>query len=183
MEEQAATTVILDPDSIEVAVIGWFITVIVAIVGWLYNSHKNRQLQRKQIAILLLHDNRFEPLYVEAMQKVFYILHHDSSYDWKCLATKYFGSGKLDEEQLKVMISLKCVLNYFELVAVAVRNEAASEDVIRWSYEIYYDTFNTKLADFLTEARSQSNDKGVWINITKLAEKWEENPEGAVPTD
>lgn len=175
--------VTLDPDSVQVVAIGWVITIALAVVGWIYNSSRSRKLQRKQIAISLLQATRFDKIYVDAMHKVFYIINHDSSYDWKCLATKYFGDGVLDEEQLKVMIALKTVLNYFELVAVAVRNDAASEDVIRWSYETYYDRFNTVLKDFIVEARVQSKDKGTWINISKLADRWADKPNGAVPTD
>lgn len=167
----------------QVVAIGWAITVILTIVGWLYTSHKNRQLQRKQIAISLLQNSRFDQVFVTAMQTISYILNHNSTYDWKHLATKYFGDGELDAEPLDVMNALKTVLNYFEMVAVAVRNEAASEDVIRWSYETYYDMFNTVLAGFFVEARTQTKDKGTWINITKLADHWAEKPDGAVPTN
>ena len=183
MSDQTTISESISTDSIEIVVIGWIITIVVAVIGWVYNSYRSRQLQRKQIAISLLQDNRFEPLFVEAMHTVFYIIHHDSSYDWKCLATKYFGNGELDEDQLNVMRDLKTVLNYFELVAVAVQNKAASEDVVRWSYELFYEIFNTVLADFFTEARKCAKDQGVWINITNLAAKWAAKPEGAVPTD
>lgn len=163
-------------------VIGWAITTALAIGGWLFNSHRNRQLQRKQIAISLLQDNRFQPLFVEAMRSVFYILNHDSSYDWKCLATGHFGKGKLDDEKQEVMNSLKTVLNYFELVAVAVKNKAAAEDLIRWSYESFYCDLTIKLEDFFKEARSQLGDDEVWFNLTKLADDWKKKPDGAVPT-
>jgi len=182
LDDEAPVLVGLDPGSLQIVVTGWLITVALAVVGWLYTTHKTRQLQRKQIAISLLQDSRFDPTSVKAMHDIFFIINNDTAYDWKCLATRYFGTGTLDQEQLKVMVSLKIVLNYFELVAIAVRNKAASEEIIRWSCEMYYDSLKRVLTDFFVEARTQTKDKGVWINITNLADSWAESPGGAVPT-
>ena len=172
-----------NPDSLSIVAVGWAVTVALAVGGWVFNAYKSRQLQRKQIAISLLQDNRFAPDFVAAMRDVFYILNHDSSYNWKELATGYFGYGQLEDAQQKTMDSLKLVLNYFELVAVAVKNNAASENLVRWSYESFYCDLATKLKDFFIEARTQTGEIDVWINLTKLAESWAAKPEGAVPTD
>jgi len=155
-----------------IAVTGWLITLVIAVAGWLYQSFKQRQLQRKQLAVALLSENRFQAAWIDGLKAVFYKINHDSSYDWEHLADKYFGSGQLNEEQQTLLEHLKTVLNYLEFIAVAVLNEAADEYIVKKAYAGHYLVLNRKVIKFINMGRSKRSDDNLWINFCTLADKW-----------
>ena len=167
----------------EIAAIGWFVTILLALVGWIYNSSRQRKLQRKQLAITLLNENRFEQAWVDSLSAVFKIVFNDRRYDWKSLATKrYSHDQKLDDDEDDLHLHLRTVLNYLEFIAVAVLNKAVDEDVIKWSLEGYYEYLAKAMKDYIKEARDLTRDQDIYINFDKLVDRWKKTPDHAKPS-
>lgn len=190
----AGSASFIDSNSIEVVVFGWVLTVLITVVGWSIERTKSRtaaktsaklqrQLQRKSVAVTLLNDNRFQPPWVDGLRAVFAHIRANLNYDWVGLAQRRFGNGELTPDELELYDHLKTVLNYLEFTAVVILNRAADENIVRWSYGFYYQELNAKLHQFFPEARRIANDPSIWCNFTKLADRWDKDPDIAQPTD
>lgn len=165
-----------------ITTVGWLVAVIIAVSGWLYNAHRQRLLQRKQLAVMLLSQNRFKQPWVDGLKAIFEIICNDPKYDWKRLAEKRFGHERIEGSDLDIYEHLKTVLNYLEFIAIAVLNKAADEDIIRWSLEAHYIKLNKVLHSFFEATTQLSGFDGAFCNFRNLANKWTEKPQIAKPT-
>ncbi len=154
----------------------------VVVCGWLFNSRKQRVLQCKQLAVNILSQNRFQEKWVDSLASVFKIIRNDKDFNWVAVAQDCFDSrNKITDEQQKIYEDIKCVLNNLEFIAIAVLNHAIDENIIRWSYDLYYEDLSISLEDYIKETRKLLNDEDAYINFTTLAAKWKKQPAVAKP--
>ncbi len=157
------------------------ITIVVIVFGWFFTSSKNRKLQRKKLAIDLLSQNRFQKEWTDSLSVLLKVIRNDPNYDWESVAIKSYNK-KVDKEIHKMHEAIRCVLNYFEFVSIAVLNEAADEDIIRWSYSFFYISIYTELKPYILKNRILLKEESLLANFEKLAIKWQNNTEHAKPT-
>jgi len=163
--------------------VGWLLAIIIAVCGWLYNSYRQRRLQRRQIAVDLLSQNRFEEAWVAGLAAVFKVIANNPNYDWTAIAVKRYSHGQvLEGDDLVTFEHLKCVLNYLEFIAVAVLNRAADENIVRWSFEPHYLKLSSAMGGYIAKVRELVNDDNIFINLTTLADRWKKKPQPARPT-
>lgn len=154
----------------------------VVVLGWLFNSWQQRTLQRKQLAVNILSQNRFQEKWVNSLANVFKIIRNDKDFNWVEIAEKCFDDRhEITDEQQKIYEDIKCVLNNLEFISIAVLNKAIDESIIRWSYDYYYATLSNVLADHIKTTRKLLKDEEVYINFTTLAEQWRKKPAAAKP--
>lgn len=139
-------------------------------------------MQRKQLAVSILSQNRFQEKWVNSLANVFKIIRNDKDFKWLEVAQNCFDSRhEITDDQQKVYEDIKCVLNNLEFISIAVLNRAIDENIIRWSYDHYYSTLSDVLEDHIKITRKLLNDDEIYINFTTLAEKWRKKPTVAKP--
>ncbi len=151
-------------------------SVAVVIVGWFFNSAKARKLQRKQLAIQILHDNRYEQVWVDNVHYIIKFTREDGAGhpDWVNLAKDAYSKNRsLSEEHDKIWGKLRSVLNTFEFLSIAVLNRAVDEEIIRWSYEYYYNQLYETYFPYIQTIRDISNDPDLYVNFTTMVYKWD----------
>lgn len=129
-----------------VAIAGFFLTIL----GWFLNSHWNRKaekeqsrldrkLQQKQLAIQILHENRFQEKWIESRRMVFTALRSKKPPNWVKLHEEYMSNIKdLESDDNEMYQAFIEVLNYFEFTSIAVKNKAIDSDIFKWSYKGHF---------------------------------------------
>lgn len=159
------------------------VAIIVIICGWFFISNKNRKLQRKKIAIELLSKHRFEKQWTESLSMVLHTIRTNSNYDWENIAISSNNKSNEQTADEKTMHeAMRCVLNYFEFISIAVLNNTADEDIIKWSYSFFYTHIYSELKPYIIKSRTILNEDSLYINFEKLARKWRSNQLHATPT-
>lgn len=164
------------------------ISVAIVILGWFYNSARARALQRKQLAIKLLHENRFEKIWVDGLFVVGRFIGQNPTYDWEGFAVRV--RQKLDinvpeEEKAKMdfdldlHVKLRCVLNNLEAIAIAIKYKAINEDIVYHSYSQFYTDLGTRLDKYIVKSREITSSNELYINFTEIRDKWKEKPVSA----
>ena len=170
--------------------LGTCVAIAVTVAGWFYNAKKARDLQRKQLAISLLNDNRHQSAWVDAKSAVWLKIHNEDfgPKDWTNLLQKGFHKDKLlsegsDEEIL--WNQLRIVMNYFEFVAMAVNCNAANKYIIQQSWSIFYRILYVNLIDGINQVRSDDEQPGAWINFICLSQDFHPDlkPDEAKPSN
>lgn len=155
----------------------------IIVFGWFFTSSKNRKLQRKQLAIDLLSQHRFQENWTNSLSMVLKTIRNNPNYDWESVATKSHNENtKIDDGIHQMHEAIRCVLNYFEFVSIAVLNEAADEDIIKWSYAYFYVSIYAELKPYILKSRYLLKEESLLLNFEKLAIKWQHNTEYAKPT-
>ena len=148
------------------------VSLILVLLGWLYSSYRARALQRKQLAIGLLNDNRYEKVWVDAKRDLFRGFRvQDEEYWTNLCKKKYDLTQTLTPDEEKLIHDMHTVMNTFEFISIGILNKAIDEDIIKWSYEYFYETCNTRLSGYIKEAISSSDDS-LFCNFRYVAKKW-----------
>jgi len=151
-------------------------SVAVVVVGWFVNSAKARKLQRKQLAIQILHDNRYEKVWVDNVHYIIKFTREDGAGhpDWVNLAKDAYCKDRVLSEQNDIIWGkLRSVLNTFEFLSIAVLNKAVDEEIIRWSYEYYYKQLYDTFYPYIKTIREITEDPDLYINFTEMVYKWD----------
>lgn len=159
------------------------ISVAFGVIGWLFTASKNRVLQRKQLSISILNDNRYEPVWVEATHSVFQKI-KDSTFTkehWKEIAQCAYDEdecfndpdkdGNKDPREV-LWGQIRTVLNSFEFAAMAINCKAVNQYVIKESWAYYYEVLYIHFKPYINEARELNDDPDLYVNFTNLALKW-----------
>lgn len=151
------------------------ISVLTVITGWFVNSAKTRNLQRKQLAVSILNDNRYEPKWVDAKHSIWSKI-HDPNFtkdSWKDLLLKSIdNSVTLDYDENSLWRDLRVVLNSFEFASMAVNCKAANEYVVEQSWSHFFETLYSELIEGITAIRAEKRQPNLYINFTCMTEKW-----------
>jgi len=151
------------------------ITILVVIIGWFVNSAKARNLQRKQLAISILNDNRYEPKWVDAKHSIWSKI-HDSNFtkeSWKDLLLKSIDvDAELSEDENALWMDLRTVLNSFEFAAMAVNCRAINGYVVEQSWSHFYKVLYVNLIEAITAIRDKQKEPNLYINFTSMAQEW-----------
>lgn len=154
-------------------------SLILVILGWLYNSHKARVLQRRQLSIQLLDNNRYQPEWVNA-KKALFSKFTNQAYGpqfWTDLAIKkYDPSHTKTPAEEKDINDLQTVINTFEFISIAILNRAVDEDIIRWSYEYFFVNSHRILDGYIDHARTSQNDDSIFCNFSRVVSRWQSDP-------
>lgn len=157
---------------------GFFITV----VGWFINSYwtrksqekqalKERKLQQKQLAIQILHENRFEEQWVIARRKVYTIFRNEPNFDWGKLLTRYLDkSDRLNEDEDEKLQALFEVANYFEFASIAINNQAIDPYIFKLSYKGHFERVLKFSNNFFEVCKK--NQPSAYCNYLDVCEKW-----------
>lgn len=151
------------------------VSLAIVIIGWFVNSSKTRNLQRKQLAISVLNDNRYEQVWVDATHTIFEKI-RDPSYtekDWETLGVNAFkDENSLNDEDSVLWKDLRTVINTFEFVAMAINNKAIDEYVVKESWCHFYYMMYVALRGLIREGREIAKEPNMYINFTSVTEKW-----------
>ncbi len=159
------------------------IAIFVVVFSWFFISHKNRKLQRKKIAIELLSHHRFEKQWTDSLSIILKTIRTKSNYNWEEIAiSSHDKSNAQSKQQQDMHEAIRCVLNYFEFVSIAVLNNAVDEDIIRWSYGFFYTHIYKELKPYILKSRNILNEDSLHINFEKLALNWGPKESHATPT-
>jgi len=133
-----------------------------ALVFRIYARYKdgNASLKqsRKQVAVQLLSQHRFEPIWHNSL-RVVAAAARDPATNWSLLS-------RSDEESL--CTATKNVLNYLEFIAICVNSGVADRKLVEWSLGWHYTHMCRELRTFIVETRVRRKDPDIWINLTKL---------------
>ncbi|MGI0016524.1 MAG: DUF4760 domain-containing protein [Nitrososphaera sp.] len=150
------------------------IAILASAWGISYQVKKNRSLHAKEIAINLMHQNRFSDRWIDACNTVFSKFLSQPGYDWRGFAQrKYNPNIELSEEEQKLADAVRDILNFCESIAIAVLSGTANEEIIWHDQKTIFLSIHGKLKPYIEYARDEIfKDPGVCVNFNTLIENW-----------
>lgn len=172
-------------------VAGIVVSAILAIGTWFLNAwraRKNialnaaleRDLQRKQLGIEIIFKYMGEESFVKHVQRVYRKINSDHNYDWAALAKKRYNNVQYATGEEDLSDSLCTVLNHLESLAIAALNDAADNDILKWSQRLIVTKISTEVKPFIEETRRLLNANHSWCNFLALADRWKDEDKATV---
>lgn len=171
------------PMTISLGDILTIITILASAWGVIYQVKKNRLLHEKEIAINLMHQNRFSDRWIDACNTVFSIIVNKPDYNWKVFAERKFNPNiTLSEEEQKMGDAVRDILNFCESIAIAVLSGTANEQIIWHDQKTIFLTIHSKLKPYIEYARDEIfKDPGAYVNFKTLIENWTTKGKEIIP--
>ena len=142
-------------------------TIAVAVVGWMWNSRRQRNASRKQHTFNALLHVSFNNEYRESLVAARPYLTREK---------EYTGDEPDDELQTKITF----LLNHFEFIAAGIRNgdidEGLFRDSERGTMVCAFEAFEAHIYS----VRSRRGREAIYEHIEWLYERWLRNPPGRI---
>lgn len=162
------------------------IAIVLATFGWYYSAHRNRVLQRRGLAISLLHDHRFATEWLQSIDRLreaFEKSKNDKQF-WTNLGKKRREDVvSLTEEEQKYVKAATTILNTYEFISVGMLDSTVDEKIVRESRKTMFIVTHDCLADYIEEMRkvtkigedgikTEEINENIYINFKTIVKKW-----------
>lgn len=152
------------------AVIGLIMTVAITIAGWLYTSKIQLINSIKQHTLTVLLDSRLSEEYMKNAYYVNELFTLNSSNNHKISIQDVRSLRPSIEDEMKYRHAIFYILNYFEFIAIAVRNRDLDEFLLKSSWQSIVvsncNFFSQLIIDLQTEKDTH------FKNLVALHKRW-----------
>lgn len=152
------------------------VTVIVAAIGWITAYLFARRLQRRQLAITILHESFFAKDRLDAMKNVFDVVRLKQDFDWENLAKSQMTKKNKPQKPTKdteLFRHVIIILNYFEFLSVAILTNSISETIIKEIYKSIFIVLYIRTEKMISYLQTYTGDKTYFCNYNEIARKWD----------
>jgi len=83
--------------------------------------------------------------------------------------------AKILDENEQVRSALVCILNFMEIVAIAVQEGLLDEEIIKKTFKVVFSKYSDNYMFYIMHRRTQQHSPTTWLYFTRLVESWRES--------